>query len=133
MKRHELRENLFKLIFVNEFHSGDEMEQQKEFFFDREELENAVKKDKDEILNKYSDILPKIKEIDSMINEVAKDWETDRMSKVDLSILRVAVYELKYDETVPVGVAINEAVELAKEYGQDESPAFINGILAKLV
>lgn len=133
MKRHELRENLFKLIFVNEFHSSDEMKQQMELFFDREEFETAVKKDKDEILDKYNDILPKISEIDAMLNEVAKDWETDRMSKVDLSILRVAVYELKYDDTVPVGVAINEAVELAKEYGQDESPAFINGILAKLV
>ena len=51
------------------------------------------------------------------------------MSKVDLTILRLAVYELKYDEDVPVKVAINEAVELAKKFGQDESASFINGIL----
>jgi len=55
------------------------------------------------------------------------------MGKVDLTLIRLAVYEMKYDEDVPVGVAINEAVELAKKYGTDESPAFINGVLAKLV
>ena len=55
------------------------------------------------------------------------------MGKVDLTLISLAVYEMKYDEDVPVGVAINEAVELAKKYGTDESPAFINGVLAKLV
>ena len=59
-------------------------------------------------------------------------WKTSRMNKVDLSILRLAVYEMKYDEDVPVGVAINEAVELAKKYSGDEGPAFINGVLARL-
>ena len=55
------------------------------------------------------------------------------MGKVDLTILRLAVYEIIFDENIPAGVAINEAVELAKAYGQDESPAFINGVLAKFV
>ena len=71
------------------------------------------------------------KEIDEMINKQAKGWTTQRMGKVDLTILRLAVYEIIYDENVPVGVAINEAVELAKRYGQDESSGFVNGILAK--
>ena len=66
-----------------------------------------------------------------MINKQAKGWTTQRMGKVDLTILRLAVYEIIYDENVPVGVAINEAVELAKRYGQDESSGFVNGILAK--
>ena len=74
-----------------------------------------------------------IPEIDEKINEVAKGWKTQRMGKADLSILRLAVYEMKYDEEIPVNVAINEAVELAKKFGSDDSPAFVNGILAKLV
>ena len=66
-----------------------------------------------------------------MINETAKGWSTDRMGKVDLTILRLAVYEIRYDEDVPTGVAINEAVELAKKFGQEGSFAFVNGVLAK--
>ena len=54
------------------------------------------------------------------------------LGKVDLTIIRLAVYEMKYEEDIPVKVAINEAVELAKQYGADDSPAFVNGILAKL-
>ena len=54
------------------------------------------------------------------------------MGKVELTILRLAVYEMKYEEDIPTGVAINEAVELAKKYGTDDSPAFINGVLAKI-
>lgn len=66
-----------------------------------------------------------------MINEIAEGWKTERMGKVDLTILRLAVYEIRFDEDVPTSVAINEAVELAKKYGQDGSPSFVNGILAK--
>ena len=72
-----------------------------------------------------------LQQLDQEINEAAKGWKTSRMGKVELTILRLAVYEMKHDEDVPVGVAINEAVELAKQYGQDDSPAFINGILGK--
>jgi N utilization substance protein B len=68
-----------------------------------------------------------------MINEKAKVWNTERMGTVDLNVIRLAVYEMKYDETIPDGVAINEAVELAKLYGQDESAGFVNGVLAKFV
>ena len=69
--------------------------------------------------------------LDEMINKTAKGWETSRMGKVDLTLIRLAVYEIKYDDEIPTGVAINEAVELAKKFGQDNSPSFINGILAK--
>ena len=65
------------------------------------------------------------------MNEKAAGWDTGRMSKVDLTILRLAVYEICYDEDVPTGVAINEAVELAKKFGQDASFGFVNGVLAK--
>ena len=71
-------------------------------------------------------------EIDSLINEAAKGWKTSRMGKVDLTILRLAVYEMNYDPDVPVKVAINEAIEIGKRFGQDESAAFINGILGNI-
>lgn len=75
--------------------------------------------------------MERLEEIDADLNQKAKGWSTDRMGKVDLTILRLAIYEIRYDEEVPTGVAINEAVELAKKFGQDSSPAFINGVLAK--
>ena len=74
----------------------------------------------------------RIPEIDNIIGSTASGWRTDRMSKVDLSILRLAVYELIYDDEIPEGVAINEAVEIAKDYGGDESYSFINGILGEI-
>ena len=64
-----------------------------------------------------------------MINEHTTGWKTGRMNKVDLSVLRLAVYEMKWDDEVPVKVAINEAVELAKNFSGDEGPAFVNGVL----
>ena len=96
-------------------------------------LREMSEKDADYIVGKYTDIHEKLEEIDSMINEKAKGWSTDRMGKVDLTIIRLAVYEMKHDETVPEGVAINEAVELAKKFGLDESAGFVNGVLAKFV
>ena len=87
--------------------------------------------DAEYISNKANQILDKLDKIDEMINKQAKGWTTDRMGKVELAVLRVAVYEIEFDEDVPTGVAINEAVELAKKFGQEESSGFINGILAK--
>ena len=78
-------------------------------------------------------IMELIPEIDEKINEIAEGWRTRRMGKVELTILRLAVFEMKYDEEIPEKVAINEAVELAKKFGGDEAPAFVNGILAKLI
>ena len=71
-------------------------------------------------------------EIDALIDAHTTGWKTTRMAKVDLTILRLAVYEMKWDEDVPVSVAINEAVELAKRFGGDESPSFVNGVLARI-
>ena len=89
-------------------------------------------KNQEYIEGKYQMILEKETEIDASIDQIAEGWKTTRMGKVDLTILRLAVYEMKFDEEIPVGVAINEAVELAKKFGGDDSPAFVNGILAKL-
>ena len=74
-----------------------------------------------------------LSEIDDLIEENAKGWKLDRIAKAELSILRVAVFEAVFDEGIPVGVAINEAVELSKEYGGDHAPSFVNGILGKIV
>lgn len=132
MNRRSLREQVFKLLFRVEFNTKEEMEEQCRLFLEHEDVEMS-EKDADYIVGKYTDIHEKLDEIDSMINEKAIGWSTGRMGKVDLTIIRLAVYEMKYDETVPEGAAINEAVELAKKFGLDESAGFVNGILAKFV
>ncbi|MCI9314534.1 MAG: transcription antitermination factor NusB [Lachnospiraceae bacterium] len=129
MSRRELREQIFKLLFRVEFNSLEDMPEQECLFFEDEEA--AQEKDADYISDKYHMIQQKLSEIDQQLNERTQGWDTARMSKVDLTILRLAVYEIHYDDSVPTGVAINEAVELAKKFGQDASPGFVNGILAK--
>ena len=130
MSRRELREQIFKLLFRVEFNEKDEMPEQKDLFFEEHEF-SYNEKDQAYISDKTSDIIAKLDEIDSMINTEAKGWNTERMGKVDLTILRLAIFEIKFDEDVPTGVAINEAVEIAKKFGQDESASFVNGVLAK--
>lgn len=132
MSRRELREQIFKFIFRVEFNDRGEMPEQEHFFFEDDELA-ADEKDAAYISKKGNHIIEKLDEIDAMINKQAKGWTTQRMGKVDLTILRLAVYEIVFDEDVPAGVAINEAVELAKRFGQEESSGFVNGVLAKFV
>ena len=130
MGRRELREQIFKLLFRIEFNKPEEMEEQEKLFFE-DDGKVFSENDQEYITQKYGNIVLKKSEIDTMINEIAEGWKTERMGKVDLTILRLAVYEIRFDEDVPTSVAINEAVELAKKYGQDGSPSFVNGILAK--
>jgi N utilization substance protein B len=130
MNRSELREQVFKLLFRVEFNSMEEMTEQEELFTLTED-EDFRTVDADYIRDKYEKIADKLPEIDEAINKETTGWNTGRIAKVDLAIIRLAVYEIRYDDSVPTGVAINEAVELAKKYGQDGSPAFINGVLAK--
>ena len=80
----------------------------------------------------HDHVLEQLDEIDALLNETSNGWKTKRMSRVDLTALRLAVYELKYDKDVPTGVAINEAVELAKRFGGETSGSFVNGILGKI-
>ena len=84
------------------------------------------------IKTKAEKIEKKLPEIDKLLSSASKGWKLSRMNKVDLSILRLAVYEMKWDDDIPEGVAIDEAVELAKKYSSDDGPAFVNGVLAKL-
>ena len=130
MNRSELREQVFKLLFRVEFNSMEEMTEQEELFTLTED-EDFRTVDADYIRDKYEKIADKLPEIDEAINKETTGWNTGRIAKVDLAIIRLAVYEIRYDDSVPTGVAINEAVELAKKFGQDGSPAFVNGVLAK--
>lgn len=131
MSRREIREHLFRMLFHKEFYNSEELEEQVSLYFDNLE-KTPTEEQVDEIKNRFYAILEKAPEIDVMLDDVSKGWRLNRMGKVDLTILRIAVYEMKYDEEIPVGVAINEAVELAKKYGEDHSKSFVNGILAKL-
>lgn len=130
MRRREQREHIFKLLFMSEFNSEEEMDEQLAVYFDS--LEEAEAKDTEYMSEKYRNVLAHLSEIDELLNETSKGWKTKRMSRVDLTALRLAVYELKFDTDVPTGVAINEAVELAKRFGGDTSGSFVNGILGKI-
>lgn len=131
MTRRELRENVFLLLFRVEFHEEAEMTEQLKLLV--EDLEDVNEEDMEYINRKCHDIISKVEDIDAAINESTTGWKTTRMGKVDLSIIRLAVYEMKYEEDIPNKVSINEAVELAKRYGTDDSASFVNGVLAKFV
>ncbi|MDC7279599.1 MULTISPECIES: transcription antitermination factor NusB [Pseudobutyrivibrio] len=140
MNRHEVRKEVFKAVFMNEFHDTDDMESVINTFLqgrnnaETEDLakNNKTPEDEEYIKTKSEDIISKIPEIDELINKSVDGWKTTRMAKVDLTLIRLALYEIKY-ESLPVGVAINEAVSLADEFGTDSSAGFVNGALAKLV
>lgn len=139
LNRHKLREHLFRMVFMTAFNNDEEMAGQADLYLEdtpslSEDDEDAVLADENVLylrqrLDKLMEHLP---EIDERLNEVSRGWKTQRMGKVDLAILRLGVYELLYDDEIPTGVAINEAVELAKRFGGEESPAFVNGILGHI-
>ena len=130
MTRRELREEIFKLLFMVEFYSKEEMAEQVKSYFEDFPQKEISEKDHAYIEEKYENICAVLPEIDEKIAGAAKGWKLERIGKSDLSILRLGVYEMLYDDDIPV--AINEAVELAKSFGENESASFINGILGKL-
>ena len=119
------------MLFRVEFYNQEEMSEQ--IALCEDDACSWKEKDKTYIFEKVEKISEKLEEIDAKINEVSEGWKTGRMGKVDLTLIRLAVYEMLYEEDVQAKVAINEAVELAKQYGTDNSPSFVNGVLAKLV
>ena len=131
MNRSAMRENAFKLVYSLEIQQEENLEEQIDLFFGS----NSIT---DEETKKYiKDVILGIKkEEDNIQNYIEQnlksDWKLNRISKMDLSILKVAIYEIKYNQ-IPYKVAINEAVELAKKYGEDKSKNFVNGILASIV
>lgn len=131
MTRREIREHLFRMLFRKEFHEPYELNEQIEYYF--ESLEEAAEKDQKYLQERFSLISDKLGEIDIILTEATSGWKLNRMGKVDLNIMRLATFEIKFDEEVPDKVAINEAVELAKKYGGDSSASFVNGVLAKVL
>ena len=132
MGRHEQREQVFMLLFRVEFHESTDMPQQEKLFLEDNEV---IVREKDAVYIEEREraIRAKLTEIDRIIDENTEGWDTTRMGKVELTVLRLAVYEMLFDDDIPASVAINEAVEIAKKYGQENAGGFVNGILAKIL
>jgi len=131
MTRREMREHTFRLLFLKEFYNEEDLGSQVRLYL--EEFEDMPEEAKEELGTRVRQIYARVEELDGQINDVAEGWKTRRMGKVDLTIIRLALYEILHDDAVPEKVAINEAVELAKKFGGDDSPSFINGVLGRLV
>lgn len=131
MNRRILREHIFKVIFSYEFDTKEDFAQHMSYYMDEIATDDGASLEY--IRNKSLRIIEMVKDIDARILEKTKDWTLERIAKVEVAIIRLAVYEIFYDDEVPSSVAINEAVEIAKKYGGDNSPAFVNGVLANIV
>lgn len=130
MTRREIREHIFLMLFRKDFHETEELKEQMELYLSG--LEKPSPEECAYMTSRFQAVLARLDEIDAILSEAASGWKLNRMGKVDLTILRLAVYEMRFDDDIPVKVAINEAVEMAKIFGGDDSPSFINGVLAKL-
>ena len=131
MKRSAIREIAFQLIYSLEIQKTENLEEQVELYFECNVIEENEAKEyiKDAVFG----IKENISEIQGLIEKNLKaDWRIDRISKIDLSLLKLAIYEIKYKK-IPYKVAINECLELSKKYGEDSSKNFVNGILASVV
>ena len=131
MSRTEMRELAFKLVYSLEVQHDENIEEQIELYIQENEIE------KQDVIDYIKDIINGIKshsqEIEKIIKKcLTEKWTIDRISKINLSILKLAIYEIKYKD-IPYKAEINEAVELAKKYGEDTSSKFINGALASAV
>ena len=131
MNRTAIRESAFKLIYSLEIQKHNDLKGQIDVYFESENIENKEAKEyiEDAVLgieNHKEEILGLIE------RNLKSDWKIDRISRIDLSILKLAIYEIQYKD-IPFKVVINEAVELAKKYGEDSSKNFVNGILASIV
>lgn len=129
MTRSKLREQVFLMLFMCEFHEAEELNEQEQLY--AQELENISEENKEQITDRVKLVRTRLGEIDAMLSEKVEGWSFGRIGKVELAILRLAVFEIVFDD-IPRGVAINEAVELAKKYGGEDSSSFVNGVLSKI-
>ena len=131
MNRSEIREEAFKLIYSLEIQKKEPIEEQIELYIQSNGIDNnkAIEYIEDAVngIEKNKEVIT-----EKIEKNLKQDWKIDRISKVDLAILKLAIYEIKYKD-IPFKVVINEAVELAKKYGEDNSKNFVNGILASIV
>lgn len=141
MTRRELREHVFRQLFTTEFYKDDTevCREQLALYFthaDGDGLDyppcEVSKEEQEEILQKTQAVLSHLDRIDPLIEETSVGWPIARMNRTDLAILRLGTYELLFDETIPPGVAINEAVLLSRKFGGEDAYSFVNGILGKI-
>ena len=143
MKRTVIREHVFRILFRYEFYDKNDFEQQKALYFDEypdlsdypevEDCRVISPLDRAEIESRVNDVVAHLNEIDEKIEDVCVNWKLSRIGKSELSILRLAAYEIMFDKEVEPAVAINEAVILSKKYCDEKSHAFVNGVLAKMI
>lgn len=131
MNRTLMRENAFKLIYSLEIQKVEDIQDQIELYFESNNIKDQEAK------NYIEDVITGIeKHQEEILKDIEMnlkdDWKLNRISKMDLAILKLAIYEIKFSD-VPYKVSINEAVELAKKYGEDKSKNFVNGVLASIV
>lgn len=131
MLRSQVREEIFKILFRIPFVLEEEMDEQ--IAYSIEELGNKSEKNLNYIQDKAKAILAKLEEIDHCIEEACEGWNLKRIGKAEITIMRIAVYEMKYEETIPKNVAINEAIELTKLYCDEEAKGFVNAVLGKVL
>ncbi len=131
MTKREEREHLFKMLFCKDFHDMEELKEQMALY--QEQQEGITVEEFIPVRKKLEAIIEAEGSIDMILSNAASGWKLNRMGKAELAILRIAVYEMRYDKEVPDKVAINEAVELAKKYGNEASSGFVNGVLAKII
>lgn len=131
MNRSAIREQAFKLIYSIEIQKPSDLEEAYELFIESNNINNkdALEYIKDALFGIEENKENIVKQIEKNLK---KEWKIERISKIDLAILKLAIYEIEYKE-IPFKVVINEAVELAKKYGEDSSKNFVNGILASIV
>jgi len=145
MNRRLLRQSAFKIIFSYNFNDDDidqildDISEDSNLYFEHEEdsderqIPEITEKNKEFLNNLVKGTIENIDTIDEIIKNSLRSWTMDRIAKVDLTILRMAIYELIYSKDVPASVVINEAVELGKMFGSDDSGSFINGVLGRVV
>ena len=135
MNRRHYRDYSFKLLFHACFYRDNEIREQAGTFLDscmvpEEDSLPITDEERADLAGRLDLILSHLPEIDKEISAAAEDWKLNRMNRVDLTIIRLALYEIRYDDNVPDKVAVNEAVELAKRYSGEDSPVFVNGVLS---
>ena len=130
--RHEIRVCEFILLYQKGFYEDDFDEQESIFLEELIKEDPLTDEERDEVTQTIGKVIAVLPEIDDKIAAASKGWKLKRIAKAELAILRLAVYEALYDDEVPVPVAINEAVELAKDYGREEGYAFVNGVLSTI-
>ena len=130
MSRKKARDNAFKCIYELEFIKDKNLE---DILFNCYEENNNTSEEKEYIEMILKGVKDNIKNIDDIILSKLKNWSLDRIAKIDLAILRLAIYEILYVDSIPDKVSANEAVELAKTYGNNDSKSFVNGVIAKVI